>query len=173
MRKLLLILLPLVVMAMGSCTHDEILITDEVIDSGGSGSTTLTDPELAWSASTYTAYMGGGNTFPTLTNACGVSVSYSSSKETVATIGTDGSITLVSAGETTISASYDGDDTYEEDSAYYTLTVVLSEGGLSWSAESACVVIGESSYSYPTLSNPNSLDVTYSSSEESVAIIGE
>ena len=173
MRKRILILLPLVVMAMGSCTHDEILITDEAIDSGGSSSTTLTDPDLAWSASTYTAYMGGGNTFPTLTNACGVSVSYSSSKETVATIGTDGSITLVSVGETTISASYDGDDTYEEDSAYYTLTVVLSEGCLSWSAESASVVIGESSYSYPTLSNPNSLEVTYSSSEESVATIGE
>lgn len=173
MRKRILILLPLVVMAMGSCTHDEILITDEAIDSGESSSTTLTDPDLAWSASTYTAYMGGGNTFPTLTNACGVSVSYSSSKETVATIGTDGSITLVSVGETTISASYDGDDTYDEDSAYYTLTVVLSEGGLSWSAESASVVIGESSYSYPTLSNPNSLEVTYSSSEESVATIGE
>ena len=171
MRKILLILLPLAVMALGSCAHDEILITDEAIDSGGSSSTTLTDPDLAWSASTYTAHMGGGNTFPTLTNKYGVSVSYSSSKETVATIGTDGSITLVSAGETTISASYDGDDTYEEDSAYYTLTVVLSEGGLSWSAESASVVIGESSYFYPTLSNPNSLEVTYSSSEESVATI--
>lgn len=171
MRKILLILFPLVALAVGSCSHDEILITDEAINSGGSGSTALTDPDLSWSMSSYTAYMGGGNTFPTLTNTYSVSVSYSSSKEAVAKIGTDGSITLVSAGETTISASYDGDDTYDEDSAYYTLTVVLSEGGLSWSAESASVVIGESSYSYPTLSNPNSLEVTYSSSEESIATI--
>lgn len=173
MRKILLILLPLAVMAIGGCIHDEILNTDEAIDSGGSSSTTLTDPGLAWSAGTYTAYMGGGNTFPTLTNTYGVPVGYSSSKESVATIGTDGSISLVSAGETTIFASYAGDDTYDEDSAYYTLTVVLSEGGLSWSAESASVVIGESSHSYPTLSNPNGLEVTYSSSEESVATIDE
>lgn len=173
MRKKLLILLPLAVMAVGSCIHDEISITDEAIDSGGGSSseTVLVDPKLSWSASTCTAYMAGGNTFPTLTNEYGVSVSYGSSKEAVATIGTDGTITLVSAGETTISAIFDGDDTYDEDSAYYTLTVVLSEGGLSWSAESASVVIGEESYTYPTLSNENGLEVSYSSSDESVATI--
>jgi len=173
MRKFLLILLPLAVMAASSCTHDEITVTDDAVDSGGSSSSALIDPDLAWSESSYTAYMGGGNTFPTLSNTYGVSVIYSSTKETVATIGTDGSITPVSVGETTISATFEGDDTYDEDSAYYTLTVVLSDGGLSWSAESASVVIGESSYSYPALSNPNSLDVTYSSSEESVATIDE
>ncbi len=171
MRKLLTLLLPLALLAAGSCTHDEIDITDETIDSGGGSTATLIDPKLSWGASSCTAYMGGGNTFPTLTNTYGVSVSYSSSVTSVATIGTDGSITLMAAGETVIGASYEGDGTYEEDSAYYTLTVVLSEGSLSWSAESASVVIGEDSYSYPTLNNPNNLDVSYSSSEESVATI--
>ena len=127
MRKLLTLLLPLALLAAGSCTHDEIDITDEAIDSGGGSTATLTDPKLSWSASSFTAYMGGGNTFPTLTNTYGVSVSYSSSVTSVATIGTDGSITLMAAGETVIGASYEGDNTYEEDSAYYTLTVVLSE----------------------------------------------
>lgn len=172
MRKLLFRILTLAALAAVSCTGDDIFITDEAFTSGG-GSTTLSDPELRWSASTYAAYLGGGNTFPTLSNTHQVPVSYSSSKTDVATIGTDGTITLVAAGETIITASFVGNDTYEDDSAFYTLTVVLSEGGLSWSAESASVVIGESSYSYPSLNNPNSLDVVYASSEASVATIDE
>ena len=112
MRKLLFRILTLAALAAVSCTGDDIFITDEAFTSGG-GSTTLIDPELGWSASTYTAYMGGGNTFPTLSNTHNVSVSYSSSKTGVATIGTDGTITLVAAGETIITASFAGNDTYD------------------------------------------------------------
>ena len=166
MRKLLTLLLPLAILAAGSCTHDEISVTDDIIGGG-----TYTDPELNWSAASCTAYMAGDNVFPTLSNPYGVSVSYSSSQTAVATIGADGTITLAATGETVITAFFEGDDSYDEDSVSYTLTVVLSEGNLSWSAESSSVVIGEESHSYPALSNPNNLSVTYSSSEESVAAI--
>lgn len=44
------------------------------------------------------------------------------------------------------------------------------DGGLEWSAASATVRIGETN-TYPTLINPNELDVSYSSSDESVATI--
>ena len=50
-------------------------------------------------------------------------VTYSSSNERVATVGTYGDVTLVSAGTTTISAYFAGNDTYGAARAMYTLTV--------------------------------------------------
>ena len=52
----------------------------------------------------------------------GAEVVWSSSDETVATI-SDGKINLLAAGTTTIKATYDGDETYKESNASYTLTV--------------------------------------------------
>ena len=48
---------------------------------------------------------------------------YSSSNESVATIDADGNITLLTAGETIISATYAGDETYKDDEVSYKLTV--------------------------------------------------
>ena len=55
----------------------------------------------------------------------GASITWSSSKENVATIA-DGKINLVAAGSTTIKATYAGDDTYKGSSASYTLTVTAT-----------------------------------------------
>lgn len=68
----------------------------------------------------------GGYTMPTiaLDNPNGLSVTYASSDPSVATINSSsGAITLVAAGETIISASYDGDATYKSDEQSYTLSV--------------------------------------------------
>lgn len=82
------------------------------------------DPELAWSAESATAQIGETNTFPTLTNPHSVTVSYTSSDGEKATIdASTGEITLVSEGNTTISAVFAGDDTYEAQTVTYTLTV--------------------------------------------------
>lgn len=82
------------------------------------------DPELAWSADSATAQIGETNTFPTLTNPHSVTVSYSSSDSEKATIdASTGEITLVAEGDTTISAAFAGDDTYEAQTVTYTLTV--------------------------------------------------
>lgn len=51
------------------------------------------------------------------------------------------------------------------------LTVTYAMGTLAWSASEATVTLGASSYSLPTLSNPNALGVTYSSSDTDVATI--
>ena len=56
----------------------------------------------------------------------GATVTWSSSNTDVATIASDGTITLVAAGTTTITASYAGDDTYASSSDTYELTVTSS-----------------------------------------------
>ncbi len=81
------------------------------------------DAELSFSASAYTATIGGENTFPTLANPHSLPVTYSSSNEEVATVAADGTITLVAAGTTTITASSAETDTYNPGSASYSLTV--------------------------------------------------
>ena len=57
-------------------------------------------------------------------NPSSMTVTYSSSKPTVATVdASTGAVTLVAPGTTTITASFAGDDEYDEASATYTLTV--------------------------------------------------
>ena len=81
-------------------------------------------PELAWSTESITVQIGETNTFPTLTNPHSVTVSYSSSDSEKATIdASTGEITLVAEGNTTISATFTGDDTYEAQTVTYTLTI--------------------------------------------------
>ena len=82
---------------------------------------------ISWSEASALATIGESNTFPTLTNTNGLTVSYSSSNTGVATINaTTGAITLVAKGETTISATYTttgSSDTYKTTKVSYVLTV--------------------------------------------------
>jgi len=83
-------------------------------------------PGLAWSASEYTASIGGDNTFPTLSNPRNLPVTYSSLYEDVAEIDAEGAITLKKAGETIIYINFAGNDTVEalaQDAIAYDLTV--------------------------------------------------
>lgn len=82
---------------------------------------------LAWSASSYTATIGATNTFPTLTNPHSLPVTYTSSKPEVATIAADGTITLVAAGYTVITAASAENDSYKAGEASYTLNVNAPE----------------------------------------------
>ncbi len=154
-----------------SCMGDELLVTDEE-NGSGSQSATQVDPELTWSATTYEATLGAENSYPTLNNKYDVPVNYSSSDTKVATISSDGDVTLVTAGTATISAFSSETDSYEASSAAYTLTVVKNTNGISWSAGSATVVIGEDN-TFPTLSNPGEQSVEYSSSNENVAKVSD
>jgi len=79
---------------------------------------------LSWGTSSRTVTIDADdNVFPTLSNDNGLSVTYSSSEESVATIDATGAITLVAAGKTTISAAFEGNDEYEAQTVSYTLTV--------------------------------------------------
>ena len=88
----------------------------------------LTDPALAWSADSFEATVGATNSFPTLTNAYNVGITYESSKPEVATISSSGAITLLASGSTLISATSAANETYSSSSASYILTVLGASG---------------------------------------------
>ena len=79
---------------------------------------------LSWGTSARTVTINADdNVFPTLSNANNLTVTYDSSDKTVATINSEGTILLISAGSTVSSAEFAGDDTYEAAKVTYTLTV--------------------------------------------------
>ena len=97
----------------------------EFYKANDSSNITLTFPE-----SDYQVNLGENFTAPQLTKSADVTVAYSSSKKAVATVdASTGAVTIVGAGVTTITASFDGDDTYNSASAHYTLTVIHRSRG--------------------------------------------
>lgn len=90
----------------------------------------LQERNLAFSSNTATATVGEDFTEPTLSGAT-TGVTYSSSNTSVATVNeSTGAVTLVAAGETTITATAAADATYKAGEASYTLTVSAgSQGG--------------------------------------------
>lgn len=83
------------------------------------------DVTMSFSPATASATMGENFTAPTLTTTpSGLTVTYSSSNTSVATVDENtGAVTLVAPGETTITASFAGNSSYNSGSASYTLTV--------------------------------------------------
>lgn len=131
------------------------------------------DTGLEFSSSSASATMGKSFTPPTLKNPHNLSVTYSSSRTSVATVDNSGKVTLVGAGETTIKASFAGNDTYSAAEASYVLTVSKNKDlGLAFSEATALATIDED-FTPPTLANPNQLPVTYSSSDTNVATVND
>ena len=84
---------------------------------------------LSWGTASRSVTLGAeDNNFPTLTNENNLPITYTSSETSVATINTNGEITLVAAGETKITASFAGNDEYEAGEVTYTLTVKEAGG---------------------------------------------
>ena len=136
-----------------------------------------TDPGLAFASASKSVTLCDDAPTNALTNTHGVTVSYTSSDEDVATVASDGTITLKGAGETTITASSSVETVsavkYCADEATYTITVASSTAaGLSYSSTSVETDYGASNFTN-TLTNSNSLSVTYSSSNEAVATVDE
>ena len=180
MKRFLLFLCLPAALAVGSCNRleiDNIVVpsgSSDNTDSSGTETTTLTDPELAWSKASCEATIGADNSFPTLSNKYGVEVAYSSSDTAVATIDADGNITLLTAGATSIKATSAATDTYAADSDSYSLTVLKAGDAISWSANACTVTYGKTdTYTFPTLSNPGGQTITYTSSNQEVATIDE
>ncbi len=97
-------------------------ITQILIWKKGSGSKQAAG--LSWGTNSRTVTIGADdNVFPTLTNENNLSITYTSSNESVATIDANGAITLVAAGKTDITASFEGNDEYEAQTVTYALTV--------------------------------------------------
>ena len=131
MKQLLLVLLPLA-MAATSCGQDDSFpFWPEMpgdMPGGQQAVADLKDPDLKWSADSFEATLGAQNSFPTLTNTYGVTISYSSSHPEVATVDGSGVVTVLSGGSTLISASSTADGTYSASSASYILTVLGGAG---------------------------------------------
>ena len=109
----------------------------------------------------------------TLTNGNSLAVSYSSSATGVATVNSStGEVTIKGAGETTITASFAGDEDYEAGNASYTLTVSKATPTLAFASANATGREGKP-FAGNALSNPASLTVAYSSSDEDVATVDE
>lgn len=90
----------------------------ETVDDG------LADAGISFAQDSYTALSNAAFDAPTLNNPNSLSVTYSSTTPSVATINeTTGAITVIGEGATTIEATFAGDATYRAATASYTLTV--------------------------------------------------
>ena len=85
---------------------------------------------LAWSAEADTVYQYRSYTLPTLSNPNGLTVTYESTNESVAAIDEYGEVSIVGDGQTTIRASFAGDDDYQPQTAEYTLTYATLKTGI-------------------------------------------
>lgn len=86
---------------------------------------TTKDPAgLAYATTSYTANVGEAFTTPELTNPHKLVVTYSTSDASKATVDANtGAVTIVAAGEVTITAATIGDATHDAGSASYTITI--------------------------------------------------
>ncbi len=140
--------------------------TTTTIDYSGISNTAVNTSTSAGSLSASVTVTSGGAA------VAGATVTWESSDEGVAIVASDGTVTLVAAGSTTITASYAGNETYKASSDTYDLTVSDSRMacGLDYVETYQQVKVGDV-LDAPTLTNPNSLDVTYTSGDETIATV--
>lgn len=136
------------------------------------------DPAFSWSKTSYEPYFDTENkTFPTLSYTQGFNeiITYSSNNEAVATINNNGEINILSAGETTITASFAGNDNWQESTASYILNIKKHITELSFGAETVYNVnLGETFTSPKATATPKNNKeydgtITYSSSDTNIA----
>ena len=132
MKRIILLLLSTALVVSGCLPEDDWQWYDDFLQGFDTPVSNLKDPALSWSADSFEATIGGTNTFPTLNNSAGVSVTYASSVPEVAAIDSKGSISLLAAGTTMISATSVADNTYSSSTASYALTVFSASGTGSW-----------------------------------------
>lgn len=111
----------------------------------------LQPQHLSFSSESVTAILGQSFTAPTLSGAK-TTVSYASNDANVATVASDGTVTLVGVGTTTITATAAASDEYNAGSASYTLKVTDGSAPTWYKADE--IVAGET---YMIISNGNAL----------------
>ena len=131
---------------------------------------------IAYANATMDVKLTSGYTGQALTNTNSVSgITYSSSDATVATVNSStGAITeLLKVGSTTITASFAGNATYKPAEVSYTLNVTeKTPAGLAYATDAVEKLTTDAAFTN-TLTNGYSLSVSYSSSDEDVAIVDE
>ena len=134
------------------------------------------DVTVTFASKTASGKMGEAFTAPKVTvSPADLTLAYTSSNGRVATVDpSTGAVTLVAAGETTITASFAGNDNYNAASDSYTLTVAKADAvssDLSFASATATATYGDETVSSPALANPHQLSLTWSSSNKDVATV--
>jgi len=162
----------------------EVAITANVAASAnniaGSKDVTLTVTDgrtpagIAFANASVTKTWGEAFTGQELTNPNSVAITYESSDPAVATVNAStGVVTIVKAGETVIKASFAGDGDYMSAEVSYTLTVNKAAADLSFTVTAYEFDLNDDSFTGVAVNNPNSLTVTYASSDDAIALVDE
>ena len=118
------------------------------------------------------ATYGAEFTAPTLTNDANLPVTYESSDTTVVKVDAQGNVTIVGAGNATITATTQGDETHAGGSASYVINVAKANATMSFSPNAVTIVEGQE-FTAPTLTNEAGLDVSYESNNNGVATVDD
>ncbi len=149
----------------------------------GGAVNTKADAELAFTETLVDVNIGEGDNFvaPTLTTATGfdgtVAYSYvSSNEENIVELDeTTGEIQIEAnaEGTITVTATSAETDNFKAGNASYTINIVdnREEAGLEWSASEVEIEQDATEFTLPTLSNPNNVTVSYTSSNEDIALV--
>ena len=134
------------------------------------------DATVTFASKTASGKMGEAFAAPKVTTSpADLTLAYTSSNGRVATVDpSTGAVTLVSAGETTITATFAGNDNYNAANDSYTLTVAKADAvssDLSFASGTATATFGDATVTSPELTNPHQLPLTWSSSDEGVATV--
>lgn len=156
-------------------------LTRETEQSGSNQGEPLIDPNLSWSADSFTATAAGvASGAPTLNNPSSLEdVLYETTNPAVATINQNGVLTIVGNGTCTVTAYVQETEDHLGDEAQYTLTVNIPAAvtpespELSWSTNAYHATGTGAQASAPTLTNPHNVTVNYSSSDTSVATVNQ
>lgn len=130
------------------------------------------------SVTTTTADLDGNfHSYVTLSNPNNLSpITYKSSNTGVAEVNEQGEVKVNKSGETTITVSYAGNDTYTQAELSYTLTINKLANGIAidkTSVEDDLNGYKGEAKQYVSLTNPNNLPITYTSSNPYVATVDE
>lgn len=130
------------------------------------------------SVTTTTADLDGAfHSYVTLANPNDLSpITYKSSNTDVAEVNEQGKVKVNKSGETTITVSYAGNDTYTQAELSYTLTINKLANGITIDknlAEDDLNGYNGEAKKYVSLTNPNNLPITYTSSNPYVATVDE
>ena len=126
--------------------------------------------ELSFASDKVTATYGDGTVAsPTLNNPRQLPLTWSSSNANVASVNATGTITIVGAGQTVISAAFAGDDTYQAKTASFTLVVNKGQVTVAFDTDSETATIGEPFVSPKATTTPADLQLVYSSTDKKVA----
>ncbi len=130
------------------------------------------DVELSFGSTTAMATYGDAavNT-PALNNPHQLPLVWTSSNENVAKVNASGNITIVGAGQTTIYASFAGNDEYRTKTIYYTLTVNKYPVLVAFATSLETATLGENYVSPKATVNPLGITLEYSSSDPNVASV--